>query len=239
MTLQLHVFPDHEAVSQALAGRLRAFVHQQPRAVLALPSGGTPERLYALLAQEPQAFSAATVFALDEYVGLAPDDPRSFAAFFARHVFGPLGLPPAQAQVLDGRAADLAAEGARYEEAIARAGGLDLTLLGLGANGHIAFNEPGDALAARTHVVELARPAADVAPQGITMGVATLLAAPRVWLVATGAKKAEAVARMLGGSVDPRCPGSLLQLHPAAEVFLDTAAADRLAYMLDETREGA
>lgn len=239
MTIAIHVFPDHEAVSREVAGRLRAYLHDSPRAVLALPSGGTPKRMYQLLAADRSAFAEAHVFALDEYVGLGGDDPRSFRAYFAQHVFGPLGLPPERARVLDGLACDLAVEAAAYEKLIAGAGGLDLTLLGLGANGHIAFNEPAATLTARTHVTPLAPPASSVAPQGITMGVATLLAAPRVWLMATGAQKAEAVARMLSGSVDPGCPGSLLLLHRAAEVFLDTAAADRLAYMMDETREGA
>jgi glucosamine-6-phosphate deaminase len=233
MTLQIHVFPDHEAVSQAVAGRLRTFLHEYPRAVLALPSGNTPRRTYEVLAAHPEAFREARVFALDEYLGLDGTDERSFAAFFARHVFGPLGVAPGRARVLDGRAADPLAEAAAYDAAIAGAGGLDLTLLGLGANGHIAFNEPAEALSARTHVVALAKPASDVAPKGITMGVGTLLQAPRVWLMATGRGKAEAVARMLGGRVDPRCPASLLQVHPAAEVFLDTSAAEGLSGIVD------
>lgn len=237
--MQLHIFPDHEAVSHEVAGRLRAFVHEYPRAVLALPSGGTPIRTYELLAEHPQALGDATVFALDEYLGLAADDPRSFAAFFARHVFGPLGVAPARAHVLDGRTADPVATAEAYEVAIARAGGLDLTLLGLGGNGHIAFNEPAAALSARTHVAALAPPASQVAPRGLTMGVATLLAAPRVWLIATGRKKADAVARMLGGRVDPLCPASLLQVHPAVDVFLDTSAAEGLSGIVDLAPESA
>lgn len=238
MTIQIHVFPDHEAVSREVAGRLRAFVHEYPRAVLALPSGGTPIRTYEVLAEHPGVLGQATVFALDEYLGLGLDDPRSFAAFFARHVFGPLGVAPERAHVLDGRALDPLVEAGDYEARIARAGHLDLTLLGLGANGHIAFNEPAEALTARTHVARLAPPASDVAPQGITMGVGTLLAAPRVWLMATGKGKAKAVAAMLSGRVDPACPASLLQVHPAAEVFLDTAAAEGLSGILDAAPEG-
>lgn len=239
MTLQIHVFPDHEAVSREVAGRLRAFVHEYPRAVLALPSGGTPERTYAVLAEDPAAFREVTVFALDEYLGLDAGDARSFAAFFRRHVFGPLGIAPERAHVLDGKALDPLVEAQDYEARIARAGHLDLTLLGLGANGHIAFNEPAPALTARTHVAALVPPASDVAPRGLTMGVGTLLAAPRVWLVATGRKKADAVARMLSGRVDPACPASLLQLHPAAEVFLDTSAAEGISGIVNVAPIGA
>jgi glucosamine-6-phosphate deaminase len=232
MPLVVHVLPDHEAVSQAVAGRLIAFAREFPAGTYALPSGNTPLRLYELLAEAVKAeqvhFGWANVFALDEYVGLGADDARSFAAFFKRHVFGPLGVAPGQGHWLDGLATDLEAEAARYEEAIAEAGGLNLTLLGLGANGHIAFNEPAPALQAHTHTATLAAPASDVAPQGVTMGVGTLLSAPKVMLMASGAGKADAVARMLSGTVDPACPASVLQLHPNVDVFLDRAAASKL-----------
>lgn len=228
MTVKLHVFPDHEALTRAVAARVLGQLHEKPDSVLALPSGNTPVRLYAHLAdahRHGQHFERATIFALDEYLGLGADDPRSFAAFFRTHVFGPLGLPGAHTHVLDGRAADPEAACAAYEAAIAKAGGLDLTLLGLGANGHIAFNEPATTLSARTHVTPLSPPASAIAPRGLTLGVGTLLSAPRVWLMASGAGKAEAVARMLNGTIDPLCPASLLQAHPSAEVFVDTAAA--------------
>lgn len=222
------VYADHEAASRAVAERLQAFLRERPEAILALPSGNTPMRTYEVLAQDPTAFARARVFALDEYLGLDIRDSHSFAAFFRDHVFGPLGLPEDRTDVLNGKSLDPQAEARRYEARIAALGGLDLTLLGLGANGHIAFNEPADALVARTHTTDLAPPASEVAPQGITMGVGTLLSAPRVLLIATGAKKAAAVKHMLSGRVDPRCPASLLAVHPDAEVFLDTAAAAEL-----------
>ena len=224
----VHVLEDHEAVSRAIADRLARFVGERPEAVLALPSGNTPVRAYELVTETGANWGAATVFALDEYRGIPGADPRSFRAFFEQHVFGPLGVSQLRRFVLDGLAPDPELEAARYEAAIAEAGGLDLTLLGLGANGHIAFNEPASTLQARTHVAILAHPANQVAPEGLTMGVGTLLSAPRVWLMATGAGKAEAVACMLGGAVDPACPASLLQVHPGAEIFLDRAAAGRL-----------
>lgn len=232
MSLVVHVLPDHEGVSQAVAGRLTAFAREFPAGTYALPSGNTPLRLYELLAEAAKAeqvhFGWANVFALDEYVGLGPEDARSFAAFFRRHVFGPLGVAEGHGHLLDGLASDLAAEAERYEDAIAAAGGLNLTLLGLGANGHIAFNEPGASLQAYTHTAVLAAPASMVAPRGLTMGVGTLLAAPKVMLMASGVGKADAVAAMLSGKVDPHCPASVLQLHPNVDVFLDRAAASKL-----------
>ncbi|HEY9723817.1 MAG TPA: 6-phosphogluconolactonase, partial [Oscillatoriaceae cyanobacterium] len=162
MSIKLHVYPDHDTMSRAVAVRLLAQLHEKPESVLALPSGKTPETLYAHLVDAGKHgahFERVRLFALDEYLGLGADDPRSFAAFFRQQLYGPLGLPPERARVLDGRARDPKAECAAYEKAIADAGGLDLTLLGLGANGHIAFNEPATALQARTHVTPLAPPA--------------------------------------------------------------------------------
>lgn len=221
-------FDSPSEVASGLAEGLISLVAARPDAVLALPSGNTPLPLYALLASavaEGRAdFSRATVFALDEYAGLGPEDPRSFAAYFRRHVFGPLRLAPGRAHVLAGAAGDRPAECRRYEAAIQEAGGLDLALLGIGANGHIAFNEPAGALHLRTAEVPLAPPAAAISPTGLTMGVGTLLSARAVWLTATGVAKAEAVARMANGLVDTGCPASLLGLHSDATIFLDAEA---------------
>lgn len=229
MALNIHILPDEATVAEAVAQHLQAFVRAKPDAVLALPSGNTPVLTYRHLAQDAALFAQVTVFALDEYWGLAPDDPRSFAAFFGTHVFGPLGILPARAHLLNGLAPDAAQEAERYEAAIQATGGLDLTLLGLGANGHIAFNEPADRWQARTHLAGLHPPASAVAPYGITMGVATLLSAPEVCLIATGKHKQAAVAQMLGPTIQPQCPASSLQLHPCVNVFLDTAAAALIA----------
>jgi glucosamine-6-phosphate deaminase len=223
--MRWHVYPDHEAASAAVAAKLAEFVQNRPLATLALPSGNTPKRVYELLVPHAPSFKRVCIFALDEYLGLGADDPRSFAAFFREHVFGPLGIEGGRARCLDGAAADPVREAAQYESMITAYGGLDVTLLGLGTNGHIAFNEPADHLEAHTHVAELKPPASDVAPRGITMGVATLLSSPKVLMLATGSNKSQAIRQMLRGPIDPRCPASLLQAHPDAEVFLDTAAA--------------
>lgn len=212
---------------------------------LALPTGGTPIPVYRRLVAEHQAghlsFATTTCFNLDEYQGMSDDDPRSYAAFMRQHLFAAIDLPPARRHIPRGDlpAADLAAHAATYERAIADAGGLDLCLLGIGRNGHIAFNEPGSGKDSRTRLVWLdaatRRDAArdfggeaKVPHGGVTMGVATILAAQRIILLACGEAKAAAVARAVEGEPGPACPASWLQDHPDVLVVCDPAAAAHL-----------
>ncbi len=215
-----------------------------PRLVLGLPSGRTPIPLYDELARlhaRGQAnFRLATTFNLDEFLGMAPGDRSSYRAFMREHLFDRVNLQPKNIHFLNGAAADPVAECARYERAIARAGGIDLQILGLGLNGHIGFNEPGPALVAATHRVRLtlATRRANAAlfhnriravPEAaLSMGMATILGARRTVLLSTGVRKARCVERMLRGPVTTRLPASFLQLHANTEVWLDRAAASRL-----------
>lgn len=226
-----------EAVSLELARAIAQAL--KPGARLALPSGETPRRAYAILgdwvASGAISFAGTTVFALDEYVGLAPEHPESFARFFAEALLARIDLPAESFHALRGDVADLEAEAARYEALIAD-GGLDLAVLGIGRNGHIAFNEPADRLTVETHIITLSPVtregmSAGLAgvDRGITMGTGTITQARRLLLAATGASKAQAVAHAFGGWVDPLCPASVLQLHPDAEVLLDPGAAGLLA----------
>lgn len=206
--------------AQAAYDVIAAAVREKPALVLALPTGETPKPLYRKLAALD--LSQCTTFNLDEYVGLAPDDPRSFHHYMREHFTSSVRAR----HLPDGNARDLAAECERYEAAIAAAGGIDLCVLGLGSNGHIAFNEPGSAQTSRTRVVALHdRPA----PTAITVGVATILAARQCLLVATGEAKAEATRAMIEGPVSAAVPASFLRLHPRALVVLDAAAAQALA----------
>lgn len=213
--------------------------------VLGLPTGRTPVPFYRALVDLHRAgqadFSQARTFNLDEFIGVAADDPRSYRAFMQRHLFDHVDISRRHVHFLDGTAPDAERECARYERAIARAGGIDIQLLGLGGNGHIGFNEPGRALVARTHRTRLTPAtrranaglfgghAAAVPREALSMGMATILYARRVVLVATGAAKAACVARMIEGPVTTKLPASFLQLHRHAEVWLDRAAADRLS----------
>ena len=182
-------------------------------------------------------FSRATTFNLDEFVGLGKGDPGSYRTFMHALLFDRVNLPSARAHMPDGRAPDWRREIVRYEKRIARAGGLDLVVLGVGGNGHLGFNEPGPALDAHTHRVAL-RPETrranahlfggrwkDVPTHALSMGIGTILTAKHVVLLATGTSKARVVARALTGPVTTRLPASLLQTHPDVVVVLDHDAA--------------
>jgi glucosamine-6-phosphate deaminase len=242
--MRVRVHSTADKVARRLASAIARRLARNPRLVLGLPTGRTPIPFYRELVRLHQAghvdFSRATTFNLDEFVGLPRSSPHSYRAFMRQHLFDHINLPARRAHVLDGMARDLDAECVRYERAIARAGGIDVQIIGLGANGHIGFNEPSDALFAETHHTRLrdatrrANAAlfggrlADVPHDALSMGMATILHAKRVVMVATGASKARGVARMIQGPVTPKLPASFLQLHRYAEVWLDRAAAERL-----------
>ena len=185
-------------------------------------------------------FSRAATFNLDEFVGIGSDDPRSYRAFMQRHLFDHINVSPRRIHFLDGLAADTVSECRRYERQIARGGGIDLLVLGLGVNGHIGFNEPGASLVAATHKTSLTRATrranaelfggnvGTVPAHALSMGMATILRARRIVLLATGRNKATAVRRLVEERITPWVPASLLQVHPAAEVWVDTEAGEKL-----------
>jgi glucosamine-6-phosphate deaminase len=240
--VKIATFSTAEAAAAHVADLVTAAIGERPDAVLGLPAGNTPRPLYAELARRHRvgdlSFARAHAFNLDEYLGIAADHPASFRREMHASFYAHVDLPAAQAHAPDVGAADLAAACARYEADIAAAGGLDLVLLGVGGNGHIAFNEPGSTFDSRTRVVTLtdasrraAAPAFGAQPvptQAITMGIGTILSARRCVLMAFGAGKADIVARLVEGPVTPDVPASALQEHADALVVLDGAAASRL-----------
>ena len=242
--MRIRIFATPQALGRSFAADVSRAIARNPALVLGLPTGRTPIPLYAELVRLFRAgridFSRATTFNIDEFIGIARDDARSYHAFMRTHLFDHVNVRARRIHVLDGTAKDTARECARYEQAIARAGGIDVQLLGLGSNGHIGFNEPAPALFARTHRTRLSMAtrranaalfgnrAAAVPREGLSMGMATILHARRVVLIATGAMKARCVERMVHGPVTPRLPASFLQLHRNAEVWLDRAAGARL-----------
>jgi glucosamine-6-phosphate deaminase len=227
------------------AGRIIArLVRAKPDAVLGLATGETQRPVYAELVrlhrQEGLDFSRVTTFNLDEYVGLPDTHPGSYRRYMQEHLFRHVNLRPDRTHVPDGRAASVEAACRSYEEAIRAAGGIDLQLLGIGGDGHIGFNEPTSSLASRTRVKTLTAATLDAIraqlPGGeepprhvITMGVGTILEARRCVLLAVGAPKAPAVARMVEGPLTALVPASALQLHPQTTVLVDEDAATRLA----------
>lgn len=185
-------------------------------------------------------FSRVTTFNLDEFAGIEPSHPGSFRTFMERHLFAGVGLRPEQIHFLNGAAPDLDAECERYESAIESAGGIHLQLLGIGANGHIGFNEPAEELAARTHRVTLAESTrrdnaalfggdpACVPREALSMGMGTILKAGTLILMATGERKARCVEQAVHGPLTTRLPASFLQVHRQVELYLDREAASKL-----------
>nr|WP_280517814.1 glucosamine-6-phosphate deaminase [Falsirhodobacter halotolerans] len=233
-----------ETAAGRAADLVAARLRRAPATTLGLATGGTMEAVYAALIARHRAgdcgFAAARSFNLDEYVGLAPDHPCSYWRYMREHLFGHVDFAPDRTHLPQGDAPDPQAEADRYEAAIRAAGDIGLQLLGIGANGHIGFNEPTSSLASLTRVKTLARAtraanarffsgSEDVPRLAITMGIATILRAEEVVLLAVGEAKAEAVARMIEGPVSAFCPASALQTHRRVTVILDDAAAGQLA----------
>lgn len=242
--MRVRILKDEAAVARAVAARVVKTLAGHPAAVLGLPTGRTPVQLYARLRAAHAAgtvdFSRATTFNLDEFLGLPAGHPASYRTFMETHLFRHVNLAPRRIHFLDGSSGDPWAECVRYEAAIRRAGGIDLQLLGIGANGHIGFNEPAGGLIADSHPARL-EPGTrrsnadlfegrvrDVPREALSMGVGTILRSRAIVLIATGASKAAAIAATVDGVVTTRVPASLLQLHGDVEVVVDEAAAGKL-----------
>ena len=242
--MNIRVFDTPQDVARAMAERIAAELTDRPRIVLGLPTGRTPVATYAEVRRMQQAgeadFSRASTFNLDEFVGVNGSHPGSFRHYMQQHLFDHVNLDPDRIHFLDGTAADLEAECDRYERALQEAGGLDLQLLGIGANGHIGFNEPGKELVARTHRVQLhAATRRDnaqlfggdperVPREALSMGMGTILKAATIILIVTGARKARCVERTVHGPLTTRLPASFLQTHRHVELYLDREAASLL-----------
>jgi glucosamine-6-phosphate deaminase len=236
---------DADAVADAVAGRMLLDRQLHPDRPLGLATGRTMAPVYRRLvervAELPEGEAEClrrdwSSFNLDAYVGLAPADPRSFAAEMDRLLVQPLGLDPRRVRIPDGLAVDPAAEALRYGEAVAAAGGIGLQVLGLGLNGHVGFNEPPCPATAPCRAILLSPatrlqnagafggdPAA-VPAWAITLGLAEILAAERILLVVTGAAKADILGRCLREPPGPDRPASWLQHHPDVTVIADVTA---------------
>jgi glucosamine-6-phosphate deaminase len=239
--MELESLPDAPSVAARAAGVVAETVRDRPEAVLLLPAGATPVPLYAELVRRARAgaldLSCARLFQLDELAGVPRGDPRSFQALLRRHLLAPLGLG-ARFHGLDGCARDPAAEIERHRRALAELGGADLALLGLGRNGHVAFNEPGSSLASPARQVELAattleglrHPFPDDCPShGLTLGMAEIDASRRLVMLVTGASKAPMLAHLLRREPSSERPATLLVRHPRFLVLADDVALGQAA----------
>lgn len=231
----VNVYATAGAAEQVAAARIAALLRTRPTAVLGLATGRTMVGVYRALLASGADLRQATTFNLDEYCELPPTHAGSFHAFMAQHLFERASLPAERAH-FPGADADA---GPAYEQAIAAAGGIDLQILGLGRNGHIGFNEPGSSADSRTRVVQLSAvtrsanapqfPGAEVPRRALTMGIATILEARSILMIATGAAKADALSAALDGPLSLDCPAAYLRRHPDVTVIADDAAASQLS----------
>jgi len=242
--MEIAVYATAVAAAGSVADALARILQQDPSVVLGLPTGHTSIEVYRALVERHRQGRAdlrrATIFNLDEFVGIPGRDPRSYAAFMHRHLFAHVNLPASRAHIPNGAAKDLQREAARYDHAILSAGGLGLVVVGIGRNGHVGFNEPATSLRANTHIARLhsgtrrdnaglfGGRVADVPTHAVAMGMGAILGARIVVLIATGKSKAAIVRRALDGPITTRVPASLLQAHPNVVVALDKDAASKL-----------
>jgi len=230
---------DSLEASRQAANMISAQVILKPHSVLGLATGSTPldtyRQLIAWYEKGDLDFSQTRTVNLDEYVGLGADHIQSYAYFMHNNLFDHINIDPVNVNIPNGKESDAAKECARYDRLIHELGGVDLQLLGIGVNGHIGFNEPCEEFIKGTHCVELTQSTMDanarlfanadeVPRKAYTMGILDIMQARRVVLLATGANKAQAVYNAFCGSVTPKVPASILQLHPDFTLIADEAA---------------
>jgi len=221
-------FPSYDELSAHAARIFIEAIRENPSLVLGLPTGRTPVGMYERVVNECSCRDIVT-FNLDEYAGISCDHPGSYCAYMQQHLFSHIDVDSARTHIPNGIASDLDAECARYEQAIASAGGLGLTFLGLGQNGHIGFNEPGTPFTSRTRVVELTHSTrlanaglfegGRVPERAITIGIATILESKHIVLLASGASKRDAIERLRSGDVSEEFPASALHRHSDVTVL--------------------
>jgi glucosamine-6-phosphate deaminase len=242
--LRVIILPDPPTASLRGARFVADLVRKKPNCVLGMATGGTPLALYQELIrlhrEEGLDFSGVTTFNLDEYVGLGPTHPQSYRHFMQENLFDHINIDANRTHVPDGRALDFEKYCAQYEQMIREAGGIDLQILGVGSDGHIAFNEPGSSLGSRTRLKTLASETIrdnarffggeDKVPRlAVTMGVGTILESRRCLLLAFGANKAQAVRDTVEGPITAQVTASALQLHREVIGIFDEPAAGLLA----------
>ena len=234
---------DYNDMSRKAANIISAQIILKPNSVLGLATGSTPIGTYSQLVDWYKKgdldFSEVTSVNLDEYKGLPGTNEQSYYYFMHQHLFDRVNIDPERTNVPNGMEPDAEKECGRYEELIRSLGGVDLQLLGLGHNGHIGFNEPGEAFEKETHCVDLTEStieankrffasADDVPKQAYTMGIKTIMQAKKILIVVNGENKADIVKRAFFGPVTPEVPASILQLHNDVTLVGDEAALAKI-----------
>lgn len=237
------IYDTEEQIGIAAGNYMCGQVLQKPNSVLGLATGSTPLKPYGqmidLYKKGVVDFSQVTTFNLDEYVHLNVKDKNSYHSFMHENLFDHINIPAENINFLNGNAEDLEQECRDYEKRIKAAGGIDIQLLGIGSNGHIAFNEPADCFQRWSHVVTLKESTVkdnsrfftsveEVPTQAVTMGIGSIMQAKKILIIALGAKKAAAIKQLIDGNVTPMCPASVLQFHTDVTLMLDREAASLL-----------
>ncbi|AVL71498.1 glucosamine-6-phosphate deaminase [Oligella urethralis] len=237
------VFKDPSAVAQFVSERLVQLIKDKPAAILGLATGSTMEPVYARFCQDVKAqgldVSQLSSFNLDEYIGLSADHPQSYHYYMNRYLFDHLNFAKSKTFVPDGTPVDVELHCEQYSQKIMDNGGIDLQLLGVGANGHIGFNEPGTPFDSRTHVIDLSVQTRidnsrffdsmdEVPTHAVTMGMKDIMEAKQILFIATGANKADVVAALYASDYDEQMPASMLKRHPNTLFIIDEKAAAQL-----------
>ena len=241
--MKIYMTEDYQTMSRKAANILSAQIILKPNSVLGLATGSTPIGMYKQLViwyeKGDLDFAQIKTVNLDEYVGLEPTHEQSYRYFMQHNLFDHVNINPANTNVPDGLVADPQAECDWYNQTIRKLGGIDIQVLGMGHNGHIGFNEPGNAFELETHVVDLSErtiqanarffASADEVPrQAMTMGIKSIMMAKKILMLVSGEDKAEAVWKAFAGPVTPQVPASILQLHPYVTLVGDKAALSKL-----------
>ena len=241
--MKVIVCESYQEMSRCAADLVAEVVKARPDCVLGLATGSTPVGMYQELIRRYQSgeldFSKARSVNLDEYYPISPDNVQSYRYFMNTNLFDHINIDPAQTAVPDGSAADPEAECLAYEKKIEALGQVDIQVLGIGQNGHIGFNEPGEALYPNTHLTALTEStikanarffsADEVIPtSALTMGIGTILRAKKIIILANGEAKADAIATLLSGMLTTACPASFLNLHADVVVICDHAAMSKV-----------
>src|SRR3990172_8647502 len=236
---------DYDAMSREAAQLVAERLRKKPNLVLGLATGSTPlgsyKELIRMHQKEGLDFSKVTTFNLDEYIGLSPDHTQSYHHFMMENFFKHINVDHRYMHIPHGMASDIEAHCEWYEEQIKKVGGIDLQILGIGANGHLAFNEPGSSLGSRTRIKTLTDQTVkdnarffqtmdEVPKTAITMGIGTIMEAKEVVLMASKASKAEAIRAAIEGPVTHMVPASIIQMHRKAYVIVDKEAASKVTH---------
>jgi len=245
MPIEVSIKKGYDDLSKRAAEIIADAIMNKPNSVLGLATGSTPIGCYRELVrmhrEEGLDFSRVVTFNLDEYIGLPPIHPQSYRYFMNENLFNHVNIKIENTHVPNGLSEDLQRTCKEFEEAIKSSGGIDLQLLGIGSNGHIAFNEPGSPFNSRTRVVKVSEQTIkdnarffksidEVPRQAISMGTGTIMETRKIILLASGAGKADAVAKSVKGPVTEEVPASILQTHPNCIFVIDEAAASKLVF---------